>query len=132
MDKNAYLELIELAITDCAGYLALELPWMKEERIDQMARHIVEGTLELALDEMEMGAWLDYVAHPAVDETLSRVEAAEKDILNLKKTILDLAGRLDNVSKYARVPLDHHATSSHFNERYNGLANPWHDYGKKY
>ena len=129
MDTTRYTEV---AIQDCIGLLSLEFPWMKEKRIEAISRKIVEDILELALDEIEEGAWLDYVAHPAVDETLSRVEAAEKDILNLKKTILDLSGRLDNVSKYARVPLDHHATSSHFNERYNGLANPWHDYGKKY
>ena len=128
MDTTRYTEV---AIQDCIGLLSLEFPWMKEKRIEAISRKIVEDILELALDEIEEGAWLDYVAHPAVDETLSRVEAAEKDILNLKKTILDLAGRLDNVSKYAGVPYQHHATSSHFNEKYNGLANPWHDYGKK-
>jgi hypothetical protein len=128
MDTTSYTDV---AIQDCIGLLSLEFPWMKEKRIEAISRKIVEDVLQLAFEDAALESWVEYENQPTSVYTRSRIEAAEKDILNLKKTILDLAGRLDNVSKYARVPLDHHATSSHFNERYNGLANPWHDYGKK-
>ena len=119
---------VDIAKIDIIGLLSLEFPWMKSERIEHIAQKIIDDVLALALQDIFDDLWAEDEKVEKMDIYLADIN---KDIIDLKKAVLDLSKRLDKVGHYAGIPYPHHATSSHFNEKYNGLTNPWHDYGKR-
>jgi len=110
----------DIAKLDVISLLSLEFPWIKFERIEHIAQKIVDDVFMLALEEMAKDLWAD-----DEDEDDLVLADMQKDILDLKRCVLDLSKRIDRLK--VRSSYDYHATGSHS----NGLENPWHDYGLK-